>query len=122
MFIAIPPLLSVQAYSYIHSQRSARDSNIHLSALELLVWERTTSTFLRCASFTAQRTMLWLTVLVNKTTKSGEPILDLKSLGTCVKTFALYEYFLHIFLYWQTMQSLPPTMTTLIYIAPLRAP
>lgn len=59
------------------------------SAFELLVWERTTSTFLRCASLMAQRTILWLTVLVNNTTRSGDPIFDLKSLGTCVNTFAL---------------------------------
>lgn len=95
-----------------------RASKIHFNALELLVCERTTSTFLRCASFNAHRTMLWLTVLVNNTTKSGDPILDLKSLGTCVNTFALYEYFLQIVLYWQTIQSLPPTITTLMSLSP----
>ena len=92
---------------------------ISCNAFLLLVWHLTTSALQRSASSTAHRTILWETVFVNNTIRSGFPICLLKVADICVKTFALQLKLLQTFLYWQTILSWPPIITTLILNLPI---
>ena len=70
-----------------------------MSALALLLCERSRTALLRTDSVIAQRTILWDAVAVNRITKSGVPIWRLKSDRIFVNTFVLCLYFLQISLY-----------------------
>lgn len=59
----------------------------------------TISIFLFLASATAHFTILWETVFVNNTSRSGIPIFLFNDEGICVNTFALHLCFLQICLY-----------------------
>ena len=74
-------------------------SRISSSAFLLLVWHLTTSALHRPASSTAHRTILWDTVFVKSTIRSGLPICLLRLADICVNTFALQLNLLHICLY-----------------------
>ena len=65
-------------------------SRIPLSAVPLLVWQRTTWVSPSLTSSRAQRIILWDTVLVNSTSKSGRPICLSRPAHIWVKTFALH--------------------------------
>ena len=63
---------------------------ISVSAFWLLVWQRTILALHFSASVTAQWTILWETVLVNKISKSGHPIFLFSEPFSLVKIFALH--------------------------------
>lgn len=90
-------------------------SRILESAVPLLVWQRTTRVEPSSMPSRAHFTILWETVLVNRTSRSGHPIFLSMLVLIWVKTFALHLNSLHIFLYWLTIRSWPPIITTLIY-------
>ena len=89
-------------------------SRISSNAFLELVWQRITSALHLPASSTAQRTILWDTVFVKRTIRSGLPICLLKLADIWVKIFALQLNCLQTFLYWHTILSCPPMITTLI--------
>ena len=79
-----------------------------------LVWLRAITVSLPFVWVRAQRSILWDMVLVNSTSRSGRPRRSFSPSRICVNTFALQRYSLHSSLYCRTMQSFPPTITTLI--------
>lgn len=90
-------------------------SKIVLRAAIELLCERAILTFFPLVSFRATRIILWDTVFVKSTSRSGDPIF-LNPVFILGYTFALHLYSLHNSLYWRTMHSFPPTITTLIWI------
>ena len=94
-----------------------RFSRMSARALWLLVWQRTTSVLVPRAPSTAARTILWDTVFVNRTSRSGLPTCFPNSALIWVNTFALHLKFLQICLYWLTILSCPPTITTLMCLS-----
>ena len=88
-------------------------------AAALLVWQRHTGMDFFFASSTAQFTILWETVLVNRIIRSGTPIFFFIAHKKKKKTFALHPNPLQISSYWHIILSLPPTITTLIIHSPL---
>src|SRR5699024_6985253 len=74
-------------------------TRISSSAFLLLVWHLTTSALHLPASSTAQRTILWDTVFVKSTIRSGLPICLPRLADIWVNTFALQLNRLQICLY-----------------------
>jgi len=86
-----------------------------LSVFPLPLWDCTSAMPHISALFFATIAILCETGLVNRTIKSGLPILHSRLLSNCVKIFALHPYCLHMSLYWHAMRSCPPIITTLIH-------
>ena len=84
------------------------------SAVALLVCTRAIGIWFFFASCVTLMTILWETVLMNKISKSGQPIFFFKEPFSFAKTFALQPCSLQIFSYCVTILSFPPIITTLM--------